>query len=85
MPKYLHLLITPVRHWAIWLVESREARIWMHHRSELVEFVGPGMLFKTGRLQVHQMLNHTEIDGMKNISFNNSRWRDAVHIPGAAF
>jgi len=74
-----------LRHLAIWLVESSEARIWRHHRPELVEFVDPGMLFEEGRYPVHPMLKHTEIDSMKNIGYDNSHRRDAFHIPEDAF
>jgi len=31
------------------------------------------------------MLNHTEIDGMKNIRYDNSCWVDAFDIPEDAF
>ena len=85
MPKCFHLLTTRLRHLAIWLVESREARIWRHHRPELVEFVHPGMLFEEGCYPVHQMLKHTKIDGMMDIGYDNSRRSDAFHIPEDAF
>jgi hypothetical protein len=85
MPKCFHLLKTPLHHLAIWLVESSEARIWRHHHPELVEFVDPGMLFEEGYYQVHQMLKHTELDGMKNIGYDNSRQGDSFHIPEDAY
>ena len=40
-------------------------------RPELVEFVNPGMFFKEGYNPVHQMLKHTDIDGMKDIRYRN--------------
>ena len=81
MPECFHLLTIPLRHVAIWLAELSADRIWRHYRPELIEFVDPGMLFKEGRYPVHQMLKHTEIDGMKNIGYHNSHCRDAFHIP----
>jgi hypothetical protein len=66
-----------LHHLAIWLVESSEARIWRYHSLELVEFVDPGMLFEEGRYPVDQMLKDTEIDGIKNIGYDNGRRRDA--------
>jgi len=77
--------MTPLRHLALWLVESSEARIWRHHRPELVAFVDPGMLFKAGCHPVHQMLKHTEIDGMKNIGYDNRLRGYALHIPEDLF
>jgi len=74
-----------VRYLAIWLVESSEARIWRYHCAELVEFVDPGMLFDKECYPIHQMLKDTEIDGMNNIEYDNSRGRDAFHIPEDAF
>jgi len=70
---------------AIWLVESSEDRIWRHRCPELVEFVDPGMLFKEECYPVNQMLQHTEVDRMKNIGYDNSRRRDAFRIPEDAF
>jgi hypothetical protein len=61
-----------------------DARIWRYHHPELVEFVNPGT-FKEGRYPVNQILMHTEIDGMKNIRYNNSRRRNAFHIPADFF
>jgi hypothetical protein len=58
-----------------------KARIWRHHRPELVEFVIPGKLFMNGHDPVQQMIKHTEIDGMKKNRQDNSHWRDACHIP----
>jgi hypothetical protein len=85
MPVCFHLLTTQLCRRDMLLVQSSEARIWRHHRPELLEFVDPGMLFKEGRYTVHQMLQHTEIDSMKNIGYDNSRRRDAFHIPDDAF
>jgi len=55
------------------------------HFADVVEFVDPGMLFEEGHYPVHQMLKHTEIDGKKNIWYDNSHRRDAFHIPEDAF
>jgi len=74
-----------MRHLAIWLVGSSEARIWRHHRPELVEFVHAVKLFKEGHYPIHSMLKHTMIDGMKNIGYDNSRQGNAFHIPDNAF
>jgi len=84
-PECLQLLSTPLRQMAIWLVESSNARRWKHHRTELVEFVNPGMLFQEGKYPVYQPPNHTAIDGMKNIRFDNSHQGDTDHIPESAF
>jgi len=65
--------------------ELSEATIWRDHRPELVEFVDPGMLFEEGRYPVHQLLKYMEIDGMKNIRYDNNRWRDAFNIPDHPF
>jgi len=70
-----------LHHLAIWLVELSKARIWKHHRPELVEFVNPGILFEEGHYPVHRMFKHTEIDIMEDIGYDNSRWGDAFHIP----
>jgi len=79
-PECFDLLITLLHHLAISLVESSIARIWRHHIPELVEIADPGMLFEEGRYPVHQMFRYTKIDGMKNIGYDNSRWRYAFHI-----
>jgi len=78
--KCFHYRTTSLHHLAIWLVESSEARIWRHQYSELVELVHPAMLFKEGHYPDHQILQYTEIDGMKNIAYNNSYRRDTFHI-----
>ena len=72
---------TPLRHLAIWLGESSKARIWRHHRPELVEFVNPGMLLEEERYPIHQMLKHTEIQGMKDIGYDDTCRGDTFHIP----
>jgi hypothetical protein len=51
----------------------------------MVESVDPGMLIEEGRYQVHRMVKHTKIDDIKNIGYDNSRWRDALHIPEDTF
>jgi hypothetical protein len=51
----------------------------------VIEFVDPRMLFEEAGCPVHHMVKHTEIDGMKNIGYDNSRWRDAFHIPEDTF
>jgi len=43
------------------------------------------MRFEEERYAVHQMLNHSEIDGMKNIGYNDSRRNDAFQIPEDTF
>jgi hypothetical protein len=83
--KCLHLLTTHLHRFAIWHVESSEALIWRHHRSELVDFVDPGLLFEEGRYQVYQILNHTEIEDMKNIGYDCSLQRDAFHTAEDVF
>jgi len=75
------LLTTPLGHFATWLIESSQARIWRHHRAELVKFFDHGMLLETGHHPVYQMLSHTKTYGMKNIGYNNHRRRDTFHIP----
>jgi hypothetical protein len=59
--------------------------IWRHYQPELVEFVDSGMLFEVERDPVHQMHKHVEMDGMKNIWYDNSPRRDAFHIAEDAF
>jgi len=68
-------------HLASWLVESSEAMIWRQHCPKLVEFVNPGMLLDEERYTVHQLLEHTNIDGMKNIGDNYTRLGEVFHIP----
>jgi len=85
MLKCFHLLPTPFRHLAIWIDESSEARIWRHHRPELVEYVDRGMVCKEGRYSVPQMLKYTEIAGMKIIAYHNRGRSEAFHIPEDAF
>jgi len=65
---------------AIWLVESSEARIWRHHRCELVAIVDAAMLFDEGLYTVYKMLKHVEIDGIKNIRYDDSHQGNALHI-----
>jgi len=85
LPRALISLPPQFRHLAIGLVSSNEARIWRHHRPGLVEFICPGMLFEGGHYPVHQMLQHTHIEGMKYIGYNNNHRRDAFHIPEDCF
>ena len=54
--------------------------MWRHHRPELVEYIDPGMLFKEGRYPVPQMLNCTEIYGMNDLGYDNSRRADELNI-----
>jgi len=67
MPECFHLLTTPLRYLAIWLVDLSKARIWRHHYPEHVEFVNPWMFFEEDHSPVHQMLMHIVIDSMKKI------------------
>jgi len=85
MPDCFYLLTTPLGHLSMWLVESSEARIWRHHDQEQIQFVDPGILFEGWRYPAHQMLQHSEIDGMKNIRYDIRRRRNAFHIPEGAF
>jgi len=84
-PECIHLLTPRLPHLALWLVELREGRIWRHHRPELVEFVDPGMSFEEGHYPVHLMLEHTGMDGMKDIGYDHIVRSDAFHIPDDAF
>lgn len=85
MPEYIHLLTTALRYMAIWHVEMSGRRIRRHHCPELVEFYNPGILFVAGHYAVDQMLNHTELDGTKDIRYHNSHHGDAFDIPEDAF
>jgi len=69
----------------VWLVESSETRLWRHHRPQLVEFIDPRMLFEEEHFPVHQMLEHTKIDVMKDIYYANCRRGDAFIIPEDPF
>jgi len=84
-PDCSHLHTTWLHHLAILVVESSEARIWGHYRPELIESGDPGMWFKEGRYPVHRTLKHTEVEGIKNIRYDNSCRRDAFHIPDDTF
>jgi len=85
MAECIQLLPTPFRHLAIRLVASSESRIWSHHHPVLVEFVDPGILFEEEHYPVPQMLKKTEIDGKKNVGYDNCRWRDVLYLPEDAF
>jgi len=84
-PECFPILTTPLRLWAIWLVGWSEARICNYHRPAVVELVDPGMLLKDGQYPVQEMLKGTEIDGPKNIRYDNSHQGDAFHIPEDTF
>jgi len=43
------------------------------------------MLFKRGHYPVHQIVMNTEIDGMKNIGYDNGYWRHIFHLPDKVF
>ena len=70
--------------WGLWFSSNpdrtRVSQNRCYHYPEQVEFVDPGMLFEEGCWLVHQMLRHTEIDGMKDIGYDNSHWGDAFNI-----
>jgi hypothetical protein len=57
-----------------------EARIWRHRCPELVEFVNSGVLFEQEYYPVKEILQHTEIEGMTNIRYDNSHLGDEFHI-----
>lgn len=84
-PEYSSHLNTPLCHMAIWYVQWSETRIWIYHCAEMVEFGDPGILFHEGHYPVYQMLQHTEIDGMKNNGSDNCRWWDVFDIPDDIF
>jgi hypothetical protein len=68
------------------LVKLSETWIWRHHCQELVDLGDPGMLLEEGHYTVLQSLKHTEIlNGIKDMRYDNSNWRDAFHIPEDAF
>jgi len=77
-PQRFYPPTTPSHHLVIWLVESSEEMLWRHHRPEVVKLFNPGMSIEGAHYAVHPILNHAEIDGMKNIGLNNSHWGDAV-------
>jgi len=81
LPNSFHHLSTPLGNLPIWLVQSSKARIWRHHRPELVEPVEPAMLFGEDRYPVHQMLRHTDMEAKKDYGYDNTRQGDAFHIP----
>jgi len=59
--------------------------LWRHYCPELVEFVNSGMLFKEGQYTVYQMLKSTEIDGIRNITYNNTHRGDLYCTVDHAF
>jgi len=74
VPEVFHPHTTPLCHLAIWLVQSSEDMISMDYCPVQDETVDPGMLFEEGYYLVHQMHNHTKVDSMKDIRYNNSHW-----------
>jgi hypothetical protein len=55
---------------AMWHVKLDVVKIWSLHCHVLVQIGNAGMLFRGGYYPVLQMLNQTELDGMKHIGYN---------------
>ena len=52
----------------------------MHH-PEMVEFLNPGLFVDKRHFPVHQIIEHSKIDGIKNIGYDSSNRGDSLHIP----
>jgi hypothetical protein len=63
---------------SIWLVTLTKAGIWRHKCPDPIKVVKCGKVFEKVNYRVDQMLEHTKIDGMKPIKYDNSRWAAAI-------